>query len=80
VEESIAEVVGALIDAGLDEDHRRLLAHAVVGMAESAGRHFLATRGEGDPTAEEPPGSEATRLAARLADLAWAGLRSVHPD
>ncbi len=77
VEESIAEVVGALIDAGLDEDHRRLLAHAVVGMAEGASRHFLEHRAPTDGPADT---SEATRLAARLADLAWAGLRSVHPD
>ena len=77
VEESIAEVVGALIDAGLDEDHRRLLAHAVVGMAEGASRHFLENR---VPTDGPADASEAHRLAARLADLAWAGLRSVHRD
>jgi hypothetical protein len=45
-------------------------------MAEGASRHFLSAR---DPH-EGTPESEATRLAARLADLAWAGLRSVHPD
>ena len=44
VEDSIAESIDALIDAGLDEDHRRLLAFAVVGMAEGASRHFLAQR------------------------------------
>ena len=77
VEESIAEVVGALIDAGLDEDHRRLLAHAVVGMAEGASRHFLENRVATDGS---PDVSEAHRLAARVADLAWAGLRSVHRD
>src|SRR3984957_16750209 len=77
VEESIAAGVGALIDAGLDEDHRRLLAHAVVGMAESASRHFLENRGASDGLADA---AEANRLAARLADLAWAGLRSVHRD
>ena len=77
VEDSIAESIDVLIDAGLDEDHRRLLAFAVVGMAEGASRHFLAAR---DPVEGDPHESEATRLARRLADLAWAGLRSVHPD
>jgi AcrR family transcriptional regulator len=77
VENSIAEAIDVLIDAGLDEDHRRLLAYAVVGMAEGASRHFLAARG---PVEGDPDESEATRLARRLADLSWAGLRSVHRD
>jgi AcrR family transcriptional regulator len=77
VENSIAEAIESLIDAGLDEDHRRLLAYAVVGMAEGASRHFLAAR---NPAEGDPHESEAIRLADRLADLAWAGLRSVHPD
>ena len=77
VEQSIAEAVDVLIDAGLDVDHRRLLAHAVVGMAEGASRYFLASR---DPAEGRPHESEAASLARRLADLAWAGLRSVHPD
>ena len=77
VENSIAESIEGLIDAGLDEDHRRILAYAVVGMAEGASRHFLAVR---DAAKGDPHESEATRLASRLADLAWAGLRSVHRD
>jgi AcrR family transcriptional regulator len=77
VEDSIAESIDVLIDAGLEEDHRRLLAFAVVGMAEGASRHFLAAR---RPHEGHPHESEATRLARRLADLAWAGLRSVHRD
>ena len=77
VESSIAESIDELIDAGLDEDHRRLLAYAVVGMAQGASRHFLGSR---PPLEGDPDESEATRLARRLADLAWAGLRSVHRD
>jgi AcrR family transcriptional regulator len=77
VEDSVAEYIDVLIDAGLEEDHRRLLAYAVVGMAEGASRHFLAAR---DPGAGVPHESEANRLAGRLADLDWAGLRSVHRD
>ena len=77
VEDAIAEAIDPLIDAGLDDDHRRLLAYAVVGMAEGASRRFMAQRprqrqGELD--------EEAQRLARRMADLAWAGLRSVHAD
>ena len=76
VEDAIAEAIDPLIDAGLDADHRRLLAYAVVGMAEGASRRFMAQRPAGEAAVEE----EAQRLAQRMADLAWAGLRSVHPD
>jgi AcrR family transcriptional regulator len=77
VQATIAEAIDVLIDAGLDEDHRRLLAYAIVGMAEGASRHFVATRGPVKSGTEE---AEVGRLARRLADLAWAGLRSVHRD
>lgn len=77
VQDTIAEAIDVLIDAGLAEDHRRLLAYAMVGMAEGASRHFVATR---DPVESGTEELEAVRLARRLADLAWAGLRSVHRD
>ncbi|HMD44532.1 MAG TPA: helix-turn-helix domain-containing protein [Acidimicrobiales bacterium] len=79
VEDAIAEAIDPLIDAGLDPEHRRQLAYAVVGMAEGVSRHWVSTRaprGRAVADGEE----EARRLAARLADLAWAGLRSVHAD
>jgi AcrR family transcriptional regulator len=44
VEETIARAIDPLIDAGLDPAHRLLLAHAVVGMAEGASRHWLGAR------------------------------------
>jgi AcrR family transcriptional regulator len=86
VEDAIAEAIDPLIDAGLEPSHRLLLAHAVVGMAEGASRHWLEARREipaddgsgttvvsrGDPT------EEAAVLAAQLADFAWAGLRQIH--
>ncbi len=89
VEETIAEAIDPLIDAGLDPAHRLLLAHAVVGMAEGASRHWLASQrftgdGPGDdgtgttPVEELDRSAEAARLAAQLADFAWAGLRQVH--
>ena len=100
VEDAIAEAIDPLIAAGLDPDHRRFLAYAVVGMAEGASRHWLETqrrgqgprgdgpRGDGprgvergEPEGDAPqPGEEAQRLASRLANFAWAGLRAVHAD
>jgi AcrR family transcriptional regulator len=87
VEDAIAEAIDPLIDAGLDPEHRLLLAYAVVGMAEGASRHWMAGRGARDHAGHTSPGipegSSATSLdagllAIRLADLAWAGLRQVH--
>lgn len=81
VERTIAEAIEVLIDAGLEEDHRRMLAYAVVGMAESASRYFLDTQSERGPVGStDDLQEEARKLASRLADLAWAGLRSVHSD
>jgi AcrR family transcriptional regulator len=90
VEETIANAIDPLIDAGLDPEHRLLLAHAVVGMAEGASRHWLdarrdppaavsesATGGGGDGL-DEGRRDQAAELAMRLADFAWAGLRQVH--
>lgn len=83
VEETIAEAIDPLIDAGLEPEHRLLLAHAVVGMAEGASRHWLdghhAASAAGDGARVADGGAaEAARLATRLADFAWAGLRQVH--
>ena len=69
VEDAIAEAVAALIEADLDDDHRRSLAHAIVGMAEGVIRNQLATGQRIDPE----------RLGRQLAELAWAGLRGVRP-
>jgi len=78
VEETIAKAIDPLIDAGLDPEHRLLLAHAVVGMAEGASRHWLKVRRDRAARAVEPDADEAARLAIQLADFAWAGLRQVH--
>lgn len=94
VQDAIAEAIEPLIAAGLDFEHRRFLAYAVVGMAEGASRHWLANRAAAAGSGGEPAlspvdlleadsataAAEAQRLAMRLADLAWAGLRSVHAD
>ncbi len=81
VEDTIAQAIDPLIDAGLDPAHRLLLAHAVVGMAEGASRHWLDTHRD-RPDRPLPDHAsrriEADELARRLADFAWAGLRQVH--
>ncbi len=76
VEDAIAEAIEPLMNAGLDDDHRRLLAYSVVGMAEGASRRFMEQRTADGGAVEE----DAYRLARRVANLAWAGLRSVHAD
>jgi AcrR family transcriptional regulator len=81
VEDTVAEAVDVLIDAGLDSEHRRLLAYAVVGMATGASRHWLASgSGTATPGSAGSDEQEAARLSKRVSDLAWAGLRSVHRD
>ena len=51
-------------------------------MAEGASRHWMARRAAPATTTGQGTGrpEAAHRLAARIADLAWAGLRSVHAD
>ena len=61
VEDAIAEAIDPLIDAGLDDDHRRLLAYGIVGMAEGASRRFMAQR----------PDSEAGRGGGQRLAAAW---------
>ena len=85
VEETLAQAIDPLIDAGLDPEHRLLLAHAVVGMSEGASRFWLDARKDrrrSEDAASTGTGlsdeEEATLLATRLADFAWAGLRQVH--
>lgn len=70
VEEAMAETIAGLIDADVGTEHRYLLAHGVIGLAEGTGRHWMARGLDLEPD----------RLAARVADLAWAGLRGVHRD
>jgi AcrR family transcriptional regulator len=80
VENMIAEAIDVLIDADLEEDHRRMLGYAVVGMAEGASRHFLESRTSAGQEDSAADAAQSAKLASRLADLAWAGLRTVHRD
>jgi AcrR family transcriptional regulator len=67
VETVMAESIAPLIRADIDLEHRRVLAHAMVGMAEAVGRHWIVAARHLDPAV----------LARQVADLAWAGLRGV---
>lgn len=68
VEDAIAASIASLINVGgVDRAGRELLAHAMVGMAEGASRHWLATDME---VASE-------QLANLVTQLAWAGLRGL---
>jgi AcrR family transcriptional regulator len=70
VEDAIADAIAALIEADIDDDHRRLLAYGVVGLAEATSRHWVLT-GRREPV---------DTLSRRVADLTWAGLRGIRPD
>jgi len=68
VEATIADAIAALIDvAGLDTLQRRVLAHGIVGIAESTSRHWVANDLPLDPE----------DLATQASELAWAGLRGI---
>ncbi|MHB8263383.1 MAG: hypothetical protein ACYDGY_06520 [Acidimicrobiales bacterium] len=77
--ESWASIIYNLIDIGLDEGHRILLAKAVVGMGKSVSRHWVEIYSYSDPP-PPPSKDEAAQMARHLADLVWAGLRAVHAD
>src|SRR6187551_406354 len=63
----IAAAIAPLIAVEIDPEHQRTLAHGLVGLAEGVSRR-LVERGESfDPDV----------LGQQVADLAWAGLRSV---
>lgn len=68
VESFLAESIASLIDADLDDEHRRTLAHGIVGLAEGTGRHWIDDELDLDPDI----------LGKQVADLAYAGLRGVH--
>jgi len=68
VEDAMAEAITPLIEADIDDDHRRLLAYGIVGLAEAASRYWVVGGRQEDPAA----------LGRRIGQLAWAGLRGVH--
>lgn len=70
ITDEAAEAIAPLIDVEIDADHRRTLAHALVGLAEGASLRLVGLGREFDPD----------EVAREVAALAWAGLRAVHPD
>ena len=66
-----AEAVSTLIEISGSAEHRLVLAHAVVGMAEGISRHALT-----DPDGPH----DADQLAHWVAELAWFGLRGVRSN
>ncbi|MHB8664273.1 MAG: TetR/AcrR family transcriptional regulator [Acidimicrobiales bacterium] len=70
VEETMADTIAVLIDADLEPEHRRLLANGLVGLAEGTSRDLVKREVDLDPD----------RLASRVAELAWAGLRGIRAD
>jgi AcrR family transcriptional regulator len=65
VEVELADTIADLITIGTDAEDRRLLAFGIVGLAEGSSRYWVARGLDIDPA----------RLAARMADLVWYGLR-----
>jgi AcrR family transcriptional regulator len=66
--EQLADAVAKLMALDLSIEHRRVLSHAVVGMAEGVSRRALF-----DPEAESNP----ELLTHWTAELAWYGLRGI---
>ena len=66
----LADLIADLIAIDVAPEHRRTLAHAVVGMAEATSRRVANDEGEDDPD----------RLAHWLAEMAWFGLRGVRTE
>lgn len=64
-----AQAIAPLIAADIDADHQRTLAQGLVGLAEGVSRHLVERGQDFDPDV----------LGQQVADLAWAGLRAVHP-
>ena len=67
VEKAVAELIAPLIEAGVDADYQRMVAHALIGMSEGVARHLIQLH--------EP--FDAHIVGEQLASLAWAGLRAV---
>jgi AcrR family transcriptional regulator len=68
VESTISDAISPLIAADIDDEHRALLAAAIVGLAEATSRRLVAAKRPFDVDV----------VSRQVADLAYAGLRGVH--
>jgi AcrR family transcriptional regulator len=75
LEEQVAATIASFIDADIDSAHRELLGYAIVGLGEVTARFWVSRHEEAGYPDLDPV--EGKLLAARLADLVWAGLRGL---
>jgi AcrR family transcriptional regulator len=78
VELTLVSFLEPFIDISISKEHRRQLAAGVVGIAEGAAVVWLVQQEAKGWPAPDP--EESSRLAARIATLAWGGLRAVQRD
>jgi AcrR family transcriptional regulator len=69
--DEIARVISSLIEIEGTAEHRRVLAHALIGIAESTSRDTMTVGGAGP---------EPEMLARWVSELAWFGLRGIRAD
>jgi AcrR family transcriptional regulator len=73
VVQAAADVISELIEIPASDAHRRVLANALVGMAEAVGRHV-------SDDSETLFDADAEDLARWISELAWFGLRGVRAE
>jgi AcrR family transcriptional regulator len=73
VEIEVIEVIQAQMPSDLPQEHRRLLAYAVIGMAEGGTRFWVESARKGADTTP----ADVRLLADRVSEVAWAGLRGI---
>jgi AcrR family transcriptional regulator len=85
VETAVLNMVEASMPTYISPEHRRLLAYAMVGMAEG-GTRFWVEQSRRESAGTDSDGQRATspadvhQLAERVSNVAWFGLRGVRPD
>jgi AcrR family transcriptional regulator len=67
VTDEAANAIAPLIEAGIGDEHRLTLAHALVGLSEGASRRLVERGEDFDPD----------DVADQLSAFAWAGLRGI---
>jgi len=83
IEDAIADFVAPLIEADIEEEHRHTIAAAVVGLTEGVTRDWLRGRSRAGAAGSSLVVSDdeaVKRLASRVADFAWGGLRSLRRE
>jgi AcrR family transcriptional regulator len=71
--EEAAHLIATLIELPVEPEHRLVLAHGIVGIAEATSRRSIAV----DDRTDHP---DPEQLARWLAELAWFGLRGIRGD